>query len=83
MSSFKSTNSFQNSFNENPTASNATRTQRFYNFIFPLLYQSIDEQILDIENFCGLFPKDAYFVHRGKTVSIQLKSLFRNVVMFS
>ncbi|XP_068762666.1 uncharacterized protein [Montipora capricornis] len=33
------------------------------------LHQSIDEQILDIENFCGLFPKDAYFVHRGKTVS--------------
>lgn len=40
-------------------------------FYFPvLLYQSLAEQIIDMENVCGQFPEDKYFVHGGKTVSI-------------
>lgn len=34
-----------------------------------LFYQSLAEQILDMEDVCGQFPKDAYFVHGGKPVS--------------
>ncbi|XP_068762004.1 interferon-induced very large GTPase 1-like isoform X1 [Montipora capricornis] len=30
--------------------------------------KSLAEQILDMENVCGQFPKDKYFVHGGKTV---------------
>ncbi|XP_068671815.1 interferon-induced very large GTPase 1-like isoform X1 [Montipora foliosa] len=30
--------------------------------------KSLAEQILDMENVCGQFPKDKYFMHRGKTV---------------
>ena len=51
-------------------------------FYFPvLLYQSLVEQIVDVENVCGQFPKDTYFVHGGKTVSIS-KPFFRVLVMY-
>ncbi|XP_068762003.1 interferon-induced very large GTPase 1-like isoform X3 [Montipora capricornis] len=30
--------------------------------------KSLAEQIIDMENVCGQFPKDKYFVHGGKTV---------------
>ena len=41
----------------------------------PFFYQSLAEQIHDIENVCGQFPSDAYFLHGGKTVSISCPSL--------
>ncbi|XP_068672635.1 uncharacterized protein [Montipora foliosa] len=30
--------------------------------------KSLVEQIVDVENVCGQFPKDTYFVHGGKTI---------------
>ncbi|XP_068761993.1 uncharacterized protein [Montipora capricornis] len=40
-------------------------------FVLPCpvdLHQSLAEQIFDMEDVCGQFPKDAYFVHGGKPV---------------
>ncbi|XP_068761171.1 uncharacterized protein [Montipora capricornis] len=40
-------------------------------FVMPCpvdLHQALAEQILDMEDVCGQFPKDAYFVHGGKPI---------------